>query len=135
MSPSPTGNSAAAKFPTVFLSVVIPAYNETCRIVSTLNQVLAYVQARSENCEVLILDDGSTDGTAQLVEQLCREIPAARAIFSRQTIPGFGFRMQGSALMGEEEAAHQRLIWDRDDHLAGFGRNRNRLLGSPLRRD
>ena len=71
MSPSATGNSAAAKFPTVFLSVVIPAYNETCRIVSTLNQVLAYVQARSENCEVLILDDGSTDGTAQLVEQLC----------------------------------------------------------------
>lgn len=52
---------------TVFLSVVIPAYNEAKRLPHTLNASLAYLQKQSYSWEVLIVDDGSTDATAEVV--------------------------------------------------------------------
>lgn len=51
------------------LTIVVPAYNESRRIGSTLDKVLAYVPGRFEPYEVIVVDDGSTDGTADLVEQ------------------------------------------------------------------
>jgi glycosyltransferase involved in cell wall biosynthesis len=50
-----------------FLSVVIPAYNEAHRILDTLGQVIRFLGSRSYSWEVVIVDDGSTDGTAELV--------------------------------------------------------------------
>ena len=55
-----------------FLSVVIPAYNEAGRIVSTLQRVTQYLSAQSYTWEVLVVDDGSTDQTAALVEEHIR---------------------------------------------------------------
>ena len=51
----------------VFLSVVIPAYNEEARISATLERVISYLEGRSYSWEVLVADDGSSDGTARLV--------------------------------------------------------------------
>ena len=51
------------------LSVVIPAYNEATRIGPTLDRVLAYMRSRGEPFEVLVVDDGSVDGTAETVER------------------------------------------------------------------
>jgi glycosyltransferase involved in cell wall biosynthesis len=62
------------------LSIVIPVYNETSRIAPTLDLVLRFVQSRSEICEVLIVDDGSTDETAHMVERVCRETPVVRLL-------------------------------------------------------
>jgi len=50
------------------LSVVIPAYNEARRLGSTLDRVVEYLQGLGVRHEVLVVDDGSTDGTAALVE-------------------------------------------------------------------
>jgi dolichyl-phosphate beta-glucosyltransferase len=50
------------------LSVVIPAYNEEGRLGPTLDRVAAYLAGRGLGHEVLVVDDGSTDGTAALVE-------------------------------------------------------------------
>lgn len=49
------------------LSVVIPAYNEARRLGPTLDRVTAYLRERGGEHEVLVVDDGSTDGTASLV--------------------------------------------------------------------
>lgn len=46
------------------LSVVIPAYNEEKRIPATLEAVERYAAGRFEALEILVVDDGSTDGTA-----------------------------------------------------------------------
>jgi len=51
----------------VELSVVIPAYNEAGRIGPTLDRVDAYLGARGGGSEILVVDDGSTDATAELV--------------------------------------------------------------------
>ena len=52
------------------LSVVIPAYNEASRLPATLERVLAYLDQQALRFEVLAVDDGSSDATAELVEAL-----------------------------------------------------------------
>jgi dolichyl-phosphate beta-glucosyltransferase len=52
------------------LSVVIPAYNERRRLAQTLGRVLASLERRPDGFEVLVVDDGSTDGTAAVAAQL-----------------------------------------------------------------
>ncbi len=47
------------------LAVVIPAYNEAERLPRTLQRVLTYLKARGGAHEVIVVDDGSRDGTAE----------------------------------------------------------------------
>jgi dolichyl-phosphate beta-glucosyltransferase len=49
---------------TIRLSVVIPTYNKETRIVTSLEAVLAYLAGKPYAAEIVIVDDGSTDGTA-----------------------------------------------------------------------
>jgi dolichyl-phosphate beta-glucosyltransferase len=51
-----------------FLSVVIPAYNEERRIGPALDSVIAYLGAREQATEFIVVSDGSTDGTARVVD-------------------------------------------------------------------
>jgi dolichyl-phosphate beta-glucosyltransferase len=51
------------------LTILFPAYNESRRIVSTLESALAWARARLDAYEVLVVDDGSTDGMAELVRK------------------------------------------------------------------
>lgn len=60
---------------TLFLSVVIPAYNEERRILSTLQRVTDYLATQEYSWTVLVADDGSTDNTAALVRDFAREQP------------------------------------------------------------
>jgi glycosyltransferase involved in cell wall biosynthesis len=48
---------------------VIPAYNESARIESALERVLSCVAERHWNAEVLVVDDGSSDNTADIVRR------------------------------------------------------------------
>lgn len=55
-------------------SIVIPCYNERTRLPATLASVLAYMDARQVPTEVIVVDDGSRDGTADWVrEQSARD--------------------------------------------------------------
>lgn len=56
----------------VIWSIVIPAYDEAHRLPAYLQRVLAYFQERGESYEVLVVDDGSRDGTADGVRELQR---------------------------------------------------------------
>lgn len=51
------------------LSIVIPAYNESLRIEATLARVLDCVEQQGWDAEVLVVDDGSRDDTAAIVER------------------------------------------------------------------
>ena len=50
------------------LSVVIPAYNEEDRLGSSLEQIVSYLEGRTHPFELIVVDDGSTDGTFQIGE-------------------------------------------------------------------
>ena len=50
-------------------SFIIPAYNESSRIRPTLDEVLRYTQERNWDAEILVVDDGSSDDTAQIVRE------------------------------------------------------------------
>ena len=51
------------------LSVVIPAYNEAARLGNTLRAVVDYLREKSPEAEVIVVDDGSSDQTAELARQ------------------------------------------------------------------
>jgi len=55
------------------LSVVIPAYNEALRLGPSLQRVVTYLRQRGESYEVLVVDDGSTDATADVEQELAAE--------------------------------------------------------------
>ena len=54
---------------TPLLSIVIPAYNEGARIERTLQRVMACVERQGWDAEVLVVDDGSADATAEIVRR------------------------------------------------------------------
>ena len=52
-----------------FLSVVIPAFNESLRLPHTLGRCMAFLESWHETWEILVVDDGSSDDTAAVVER------------------------------------------------------------------
>jgi glycosyltransferase involved in cell wall biosynthesis len=62
------------------LSIVIPAYNEEKRIATTLESIHNFSQQQSYEVEVLVLVDGSPDGTAAVVAELEKTMPELRLI-------------------------------------------------------
>lgn len=61
-------------------SIVIPAYNESARLPATLTKVLAYVHAQGWNAEVIVVDDGSRDNTADIVREFAAKDSALRLV-------------------------------------------------------
>ncbi len=53
-------------------SIVIPAYNESRRIRPTLDAILRHTTAQGWNAEILVVDDGSTDDTADVIREYAR---------------------------------------------------------------
>lgn len=75
------------------LSIIIPAYNEEPRLPRALDSIRGYLSARKIDAEVIVVDDGSTDGTARIVEQRCAEWPALRLVAnSRNRGKGYSVR-------------------------------------------
>lgn len=59
---------------------MIPAYNEETRLPSSLDSILDYLGNRHQSVEVIVVDDGSQDGTADCVRQYAETHPAVRLV-------------------------------------------------------
>jgi dolichyl-phosphate beta-glucosyltransferase len=64
----------------VGLSIVVPAYNEESRIAPTVRDMVGYCRAGGRSFEVIVVDDGSRDGTTSVGRQLAEEFPELRLI-------------------------------------------------------
>jgi dolichyl-phosphate beta-glucosyltransferase len=57
------------------LSLVVPAYNEEKRILPTLLAIVDYLRNGTQRFEIIVVDDGSQDATAEVVRQLAQRVP------------------------------------------------------------
>ena len=95
------------------LSVIIPAFNEATRLPATLQALRVYLDGAGEEAEayeVIVVDDGSRDGTAELAEQVAAGWPALRVLRQPQN-RGKGAAVQAGMLAARGEL---RLFTDAD---------------------
>jgi dolichyl-phosphate beta-glucosyltransferase len=62
------------------LSIVIPAYNEEARIEPTVREMVGYCRRAGRSFEIILVDDGSRDGTSTVGRRLVGEFPELRLI-------------------------------------------------------
>jgi dolichyl-phosphate beta-glucosyltransferase len=103
------------------LSIVIPAYNEATRIGNTLESIARYFAENSRPTEVIVVDDGSRDGTAGIARRYAPKIKnLAVLINDKNSGKGFSVRRGMLAATGDH-----RLFMDADNsvdisHLDAF---------------
>jgi glycosyltransferase involved in cell wall biosynthesis len=66
------------------LSVVVPLYNEEDSLTLLVRQILAALEPLGRSFELILVDDGSRDGTPALLEQLAGEVPQLVAVLLRR---------------------------------------------------
>ncbi len=78
------------------LSVIIPAYNESRYISGTVQSIINYLKPRYSSFEVIVVDDGSQDGTAQVLEKTTLSLPrdCSVQVLRNETNQGKGYSIQ-----------------------------------------
>ena len=79
------------------LSIIIPSFNEELRLPATLEKIATYIQSRRPNTEVIVVDDGSTDGTAGVAESWRDRISQLRVVSNGRN-RGKGFSVRHGSL-------------------------------------
>lgn len=102
--------------PPAELSIIIPAFNEERRLPQTVEAIRGYLAARPLRAELLIVDDGSTDGTAALVTAYHERYPFVRLV-SNGGNRGKGF----SVRHGMREARGEFALFTDADLSAPIG--------------
>lgn len=75
-----------------FLSVIIPAYNEELRIGDTLNQITSYLDKQAYSREIIVVNDGSSDKTAEIVSKKQKNIPYLTSVNNPHRGKGFAVK-------------------------------------------
>jgi glycosyltransferase involved in cell wall biosynthesis len=81
------------------VSIVIPAYNEAARIEETLERVMDCIRSRSWDAEVMVVDDGSTDQTPEIVRRWMLEDGRIRLVRNPGN-RGKGYSVRNGLLQG-----------------------------------
>jgi len=97
--------------PEIYLSVIIPAYNEQKRLPKTLTEVDKYLRGQTYNYEIIVVNDGSKDKTAKVVRELFSEIKNLRLIDDKEN-HGKGYVVRQGML---EAKGKYRVFTDADN--------------------
>lgn len=87
------------------ISVIVPAHNEEKNILLTIENIISSFSKLNLKGEIIVIDDGSTDNTFELVENKRKEIPFLRVLRNKKK-SGVGFSFWG----GIEEATGEAVV-------------------------
>lgn len=93
----------------VYISVIIPAYNEAKRITDPLKQVLTYMESLGKPYEVIVVDDGSADETSAIASSILEGYPGR--VIRNEPNRGKGYSIRRGML---EAKGEWRLFTDAD---------------------
>ena len=94
------------------ISVVMPAFNEADFLERAVTDVAAGLAGGNHDAEVLIVENGSTDGTADLARRLARDVPGVRAMSLPAADYGAALRAGFLAARGDVVANFDVDYWD-----------------------
>src|SRR5712692_5729100 len=106
------------------LSIVIPSFNEELRLPVTLAQVSAYIRASKRETEVIVVDDGSTDRTADVANSFRGEIQRLRVVANKKN-RGKGYSVRHGML-----EARGRIVLFTDADLSAPIEEADKLLAA-----
>ncbi len=106
------------------LSIIVPSYNEEARLPGSLEKIAGYIQSFHPNTEVIVVDDGSTDGTAAAAEEFRAGISNLRVI-SNGVNRGKGFSVRRGSL-----EAQGRIVLFTDADLSAPIEEAEKLLAA-----
>jgi dolichyl-phosphate beta-glucosyltransferase len=92
------------------LSVIIPAFNEETRLPTYLSSIIRHVERSDRPSEIIVVDDGSEDGTAAAVLDASATCPVVRLMSLREN-KGKGFAVRAGMLAA---SGSLRLFCDAD---------------------
>lgn len=95
----------------VKLSVIIPCYNEEDRLPDTLREIDDYLTKQDYNYEIVVVNDGSPDNTAQVTKDLMSEIDNLKLIDNKEN-HGKGYVVHQGL---KESRGEYRLFTDADN--------------------
>jgi len=84
------------------LSLVLPCYNEEQNIEQTVRGAVAWFEKGDVGGEIIVVNDGSTDGTADILERLTQKIPYLRLVKHEQN-EGYGATLRDGCDAAEKE--------------------------------
>jgi glycosyltransferase involved in cell wall biosynthesis len=86
------------------LSIIIPAYNEELRLPATLDAIVAYLNSGAEQAEIIVVDDGSSDSTVEIVKKYAQKYARLR-LASNGSNRGKGYSVRNGMLAARGEIA------------------------------
>ena len=84
------------------LSIIVPSFNEELRLPDSLERIAAYIYSSGRRTEVLVVDDGSTDRTAEVAASFCGRIGNLRVLQNGEN-RGKGFSVRHGMLEARGE--------------------------------
>jgi dolichyl-phosphate beta-glucosyltransferase len=111
-----------------YLSILVPAYNEEKRLPATLEAIADYLAVRDFSHELVVIDDGSKDGTRDVVREFARDRPWVRLVQYDDEHGNPLNRGKGFAVRAGVEAAVGRDIIFSDADLSTPIEEMERLL-------
>lgn len=88
------------------ISIIIPAFEEQDRLGESVREILRYIKTEKLSAELIIVDDGSSDKTAEIGEQTCAEFPEiATKVIRYEQNRGKGFAVKTGFIASQGDIA------------------------------
>ena len=88
------------------ISIVVPAFEEQARLGDSVEKILRYIESENLSAELIVVDDGSKDDTAEIGEKACAPFPEIQTqVIRYETNRGKGYAVKTGLLAAKGEIA------------------------------